>query len=71
MRQLAAGLEADHDHDLHQQRAGRQDCADRLPARSARPGRFGSRADVRDDEEEHHHHGAGVDHHLRRGDEFG
>ena len=71
-RELAAGLEPDHDDDLDEQRAAPASTAPTVcQLGPACPRRVGSRADVGDDEQEHHHHGAGVDEHLRGRDELG
>ena len=61
----------DRDDDLDEERAGGDGRRPALPARPARPGRVGSPPEVGDHEQEHHHHRAGVDEHLRGGDELG
>ena len=71
MGEPSAGLQPDHDDDLHEQSSCRQYCSDRLPTRPAGPWRFGARPDVGDDEQEHDHHRAGVDEHLRGRHELG
>ncbi len=71
VREASARLQPERDDDLDQQRSGRRDRADRLPARPSRPGGVRAPSQVRDHEQEHDHHRARVDQHLRGGDELG
>ena len=66
----AARLDADDDEHLDEDRRRRCDSRPRLDRGRSRPRRVGAAADVRDHEQEHDDDGAGVDQHLRRGDEL-
>ena len=67
----AAGLEPSATSTATRIAAAAATAATRLPRSARRPRRVGPAAEVGDDEQEHDHHRAGVDEHLRRGEELG
>src|SRR4029453_12781849 len=70
VRELSAGLEADDDDHLDEDRAGREPPPDLPPGRSSGPGGLRPSPQVRGHEEEHDHHRARVDQSLSRRDEL-